>query len=572
MAPGVAKTFVKELYKVMCIRYPECSSAEGRNSNNMSNEQVKDHLKQYVKENRLILSNLDYVRDLIETKYSKGIKGGEITRLLETALKFTEDATHQAMEAVIHNLNSMHCLPYRERLWVLDIINNTFKSWAIGELTEKFEPNRFMVVSLNKKTGKAEFKFITHAQKMDNNREIVTLTSNQGAKVSVTSNHKVMTIDGRLITDCYPEDAQNIISPRGIKTPAVNYDICVEHYANVRKDSPYKASHVIITEEFAELMGYYMADGSLMGDSGTLCITACGKVSFEELRELSNKAFGTTFNDTVTYYENSKTGVCEKDIRFGVGRRIAFMVAEKFGRGSNGKHIPIEIMFATDNIKEAFLKAYFRCDGRSDKNYSEASTVNKELQAGIAFMILSLKGSPHYNTRSCNNGFDKLKPRIDMHTVSVSGEDSVMVGIKDVDNTSFSIPKYDLSMSSVSSIRRGKAVRYTELEDAILMGECEDTKLTNIFINKVSEKTKWNSQDEYVYDITVQDNENFMTYEGIYVHNSRAGAQVPFSSLNFGTDTSPEGRMVIKHILLATDEGLGNGETPIFPKQHWGTR
>ena len=49
--------------------------------------------------------------------------------------------------------------------------------------------------------------------------------------------------------------------------------------------------------------------------------------------------------------------------------------------------------------------------------------------------------------------------------------------------------------------------------------------------------------------------------------NSRAGAQVPFSSINYGTDTSPEGRMVIKNLLDATSAGLGNGETPIFPVQ-----
>lgn len=47
--------------------------------------------------------------------------------------------------------------------------------------------------------------------------------------------------------------------------------------------------------------------------------------------------------------------------------------------------------------------------------------------------------------------------------------------------------------------------------------------------------------------------------------NSRAGAQTPFSSINYGTDTSPEGQMVIKNILLANESGLGNGETPIFP-------
>ncbi len=54
------------------------------------------------------------------------------------------------------------------------------------------------------------------------------------------------------------------------------------------------------------------------------------------------------------------------------------------------------------------------------------------------------------------------------------------------------------------------------------------------------------------------------------VHNlntmhSRAGAQIPFSSINYGTDTTPEGRMIIKNVLLATEAGLGNGETPIFP-------
>lgn len=65
---------------------------------------------------------------------------------------------------------------------------------------------------------------------------------------------------------------------------------------------------------------------------------------------------------------------------------------------------------------------------------------------------------------------------------------------------------------------------------------------------------------------------NRTTYQAMeaFVHNlntmhSRAGAQVPFSSINFGTDTSAEGRMVIKNFLLATNEGLGKGETPIFP-------
>lgn len=47
--------------------------------------------------------------------------------------------------------------------------------------------------------------------------------------------------------------------------------------------------------------------------------------------------------------------------------------------------------------------------------------------------------------------------------------------------------------------------------------------------------------------------------------NSRAGAQVPYSSLNYGTDTTPQGRMVIRNLLRATKAGLGDGGMPIFP-------
>jgi len=62
------------------------------------------------------------------------------------------------------------------------------------------------------------------------------------------------------------------------------------------------------------------------------------------------------------------------------------------------------------------------------------------------------------------------------------------------------------------------------------------------------------------------------TYQAMeaLVHNlntmhSRAGAQTPFSSINYGMDTTAEGRMVVKNILLSLESGLGNGETPIFP-------
>lgn len=107
--------------------------------------------------------------------------------------------------------------------------------------------------------------------------------------------------------------------------------------------------------------------------------------------------------------------------------------------------------------------------------------------------------------------------------------------------------------------------------------ECERANIIRGFIENGS-----NIDRDYLFDLLCESqNKAWMmaeketdraTYQAMeaLVHNlntmhSRAGAQVPFSSINYGTDTSPEGRMVIKNILLALEAGLGNGETPIFP-------
>jgi len=86
--------------------------------------------------------------------------------------------------------------------------------------------------------------------------------------------------------------------------------------------------------------------------------------------------------------------------------------------------------------------------------------------------------------------------------------------------------------------------------------------------NEVVEKIQ-NFAERNSYKDT--DKRTFQAMEAL-IHNlntmhSRAGAQIPFSSINYGTDTSVEGRMVIKNLLLTTEQGLGNGETPIFPIQ-----
>lgn len=162
-----------------------------------------------------------------------------------------------------------------------------------------------------------------------------------------------------------------------------------------------------------------------------------------------------------------------------------------------------------------------------------------------------------------------------------------------------SIPKFDYDMSN--GVRKTFAHRYCANTDralTLLAGvDCSDPVDIKI-CRKIKEEcglmpTLDNNNgyqaveakylSEYTDEETVRKIQKFAfetsiietdraTYQAMeaFIHNlntmnSRAGAQTPFSSINYGTDTSVEGRMVIKNILLAEDAGLGNGETPIFP-------
>ena len=98
---------------------------------------------------------------------------------------------------------------------------------------------------------------------------------------------------------------------------------------------------------------------------------------------------------------------------------------------------------------------------------------------------------------------------------------------------------------------------YKELEREQLK-----TIIDEKFIDRLQKKST-------AYSLQEVDRNTYQAMEA-FIHNlntmhSRAGAQVPFSSINFGTDVSPEGRMVIKNILLSIEAGLGHGETAIFP-------
>ncbi|WMJ82635.1 anaerobic ribonucleoside triphosphate reductase [Oscillospiraceae bacterium LTW-04] len=161
-----------------------------------------------------------------------------------------------------------------------------------------------------------------------------------------------------------------------------------------------------------------------------------------------------------------------------------------------------------------------------------------------------------------------------------------------------SVPNFDFDMAkgvakSYRTLYRNNLIKALEMEEI-----ANADKLVRDTLAKVEEKTGlWPAVDanngyaeaekkileptlskavyEKVYKFARRfadqeiDRSTYQAMEAL-VHNlntmhSRAGAQIPFSSLNYGTDTSPEGRIVTRNLLLATEAGLGNGETAIFP-------
>ncbi|MDR1794162.1 MAG: anaerobic ribonucleoside triphosphate reductase [Erysipelotrichaceae bacterium] len=117
--------------------------------------------------------------------------------------------------------------------------------------------------------------------------------------------------------------------------------------------------------------------------------------------------------------------------------------------------------------------------------------------------------------------------------------------------------------------------KQTGLYPAIKLSErflkAQQEGLSQLICSWGEDPQKLYTLQDFVYSTTHRETEKevLQAMEALVANlntmHSRAGAQTPFSSINYGTDTSEEGRMVTKSILLATEAGLGHGETPIFP-------
>ncbi|MDR7240583.1 anaerobic ribonucleoside triphosphate reductase [Neobacillus drentensis] len=197
---------------------------------------------------------------------------------------------------------------------------------------------------------------------------------------------------------------------------------------------------------------------------------------------------------------------------------------------ASAKHFTIEHLLSKD-VKQAYLEGYIHIH---DLDFYASGTTTCT-QIPIAKILKDGFNTGHGHMREPNS----INSAMSLTNIIVQANQNMQHGGQ-------SLPCFDYDLAPY--------VRKTFERKLTLVKE-----LASDFTEDYAEERAWDLTEKAVY----QSCEAF-------IHNSnsmhsRGGGQTPFLSINLGTDTSKEGRMITKNFLLATQKGLGNGETPIFP-------
>lgn len=173
-----------------------------------------------------------------------------------------------------------------------------------------------------------------------------------------------------------------------------------------------------------------------------------------------------------------------------------------------------------------------------------------------------------------NNGFraghGSSRPAKRIETASIIGCIS-MEQIQNEMHGGQSIPAFDFYLAPYVKLTYREEVRKIEQLLDIDLSELYDIEIEDYIERPLAELEGNARYMQQSINNTVKRVHQSME---AFIHNmntihSRGGNQVVFSSVNYGTDTSAEGRCIIRELLTSTYQGVGNGETPIFPIQIW---
>lgn len=536
LAPYVAKSYVRkceEFLKDMDL-IPDTVDIKKNFIHYFDDEITKD-IEKPVEQNYSIMDHLDEIdsklNDLID------ITSEQLAHMHKVAKRRTTEETEQAMEAMVHNLCTMNCLaPYQE-FWVYDRAFHQWVTYTAVAFTRMFSPDRFYAFSVNNATGEAELKLITGAWATFNEKPMVKVTDKSGASFVTTFDHKYLTItDDGCFDYVKAQNLKHTVHPRNFKLfSEVEYQV----------DQTKNEDAISYSSTLAEIIGYYVSAGRIDSDDETLIITCGDRIQPEHLLGLCEEAFGVKpkyaiCDRTNSLVQNSYKDNLSKDMVIFLGAKINRMIRKLAGTGDTKKHVPNFVLHGTWScMQEAFLRGYLIPLGlRQGRGYVEFIVNSKPLLDDLR-MIFASHG-------------------VLIHTRQITGpeyyQDSWIVMMSDEDAN-----KLDLTYLLTGNVEH-------EVDPQIKnTTECETSNLYSKCFKVDVESIEQAPDCPVVFDIEVADNANFLTTSGFIVHNSRAGSQTPFSSVNVGLSTTWEGRTVTHSLLKAVEAGLGLGETAIFP-------
>ena len=435
------------------------------------------------------------------------------------------------------------------------------KPVAIGEFVESYLINNEMekpvidtkyTFTLNRETGRLEANRIKGVIKHKTANKIVEYVLANGAKIKATDNHSFFTRNGLKI-----EEIQRNSNPTNLLIPFnfIKEDENDSYLQVVQTVGKKEATNIKLDERWMYMLGQYLGDG--LWDGSSICIATCDDYVNEILVDMFPE---------FTY--NIKK---DNSIRFNMGRNITDAIKSVFNTGSHDKILPRD--WATKKNILHLIGGYIDSDGFAPSDGYKGfvlTSVNKELLESVQY-ILAGYGIMSSIKEKNKKGFNDKLFTVYRLTISASGSRILNSytkfkkvreqNYKDVDSSKLYIDfkgilkDINIDLSKYKTQLKSNSIKYDncgieDIKTLVNILNIEDpakAKELEKFIYALPVKIVEINEcehEEYVYDISVENNENFLTSSNIYAHNS------PFTNVSvfdkywreamFGEHTNPD--------------------------------
>ena len=469
-------------------------------------------------------------------------------------------AVRQGFQNWIYGINDKargnQSLTYNEKI-IVDgkpiAIGEFVESYLVSDEMDKAVLDNKYTFTLNRETGRLEANRIKGVIKHKTANKIVEYVLANGAKIKATDNHSFFTRTGLTI-----EEIQRNSNPTNLLIPFnfINEDSDYSYLSVKQTVGKNPAKDIKLTEDWMYFLGQYLGDGNW--DGSTIQIATCNFAVNEVLAELFPE---------FTYNIRS-----DFSIRFNMGRNITDAIKNVFNTGSHNKVLPRD--WANKKGILHLIGGYIDADGFAPTDGNRGfvlTSVNKELLESVQY-ILAGYGIMSSIKEKYHNGFNNKLFTTYRLTISAAGsrklnaytkfkkvKDNIISNIDSsklyVDFNGI-IKDLDIDINLYKDNLKVRSIQYDHcgIEDIKILvnllnnaGETEKAKELEKFLYalpiKIIAINDCETQ-EYVYDISVENNENFLTSSNIYAHNS------PFTNVSifdkywreamFGKHTNPD--------------------------------